>query len=60
MRAVMACNTIIKSVFAMCVTAAAIWFNNASVLWWYMVLPFIGYEYKETPIKKGETNEASK
>ncbi len=53
MKAVMICNAVIKSVFALCVTAAAMYFNNVWILWWYMVLPFLGYDYKETPIKKG-------
>lgn len=53
MKATMTCNAIIKSVFALCVTAAAIYFNNANVLWWYIVVPFLGYDYKETPVKKG-------
>ena len=57
MRAVMTANVIIKSVFAVCVTVAAMYFNNAWILWWYMVVPFLGSEYKETPIKKGADNE---
>ena len=56
MRAVMICNAVIKSVFALCVTGAAIYFNNTWVLWWFMVLPFLGYDYKETPTKKGNDN----
>lgn len=46
MKTVMIANIIIKSVFALCVTMAAIYFNNAWVLWWYMVVPFLGYEYQ--------------
>lgn len=57
MRAVMTANIIIKSVFTICVTAAAIYFNNARIMWWYMVVPFLGYDYKETPTKKGKDNE---
>lgn len=49
----MLANTIIKVFYSFFVTAAAIYFNNAFILWWYMVLPFIGYDYKETPLKKG-------
>ena len=50
-------NIIIKSIFALCVTVAAIYFRNPNILWWYMVVPFLGYDYKETPIKKGADNE---
>lgn len=57
MKTVIIANIIIKSVFALCVTMAAIYFNNAWVLWWYMVVPFLGYEYKEIPTKKGVDNE---
>lgn len=52
MRAVMFCNAVIKSVFAVCVTGAAIYFNKAGVLWWFVLLPFLGYDYKSTPTKK--------
>jgi hypothetical protein len=54
MKAVMTANVIIKSVFAICVTVAAVYFNNSWILWWYMVVPFLGYSYESKPIKKGE------
>ena len=58
MKATMLCNMVIKSVFAVCVTVAAIHFNNAWILWWYILLAFLGYDYcKETPIEKGATDE---
>ena len=60
MKSVILCNAIVMSVFALSVTAAAIYFNNASILWWYMVLPFLGYGYKETQTKKGATDERAK
>ena len=53
MKTVMIGNVVIKSVFAICVTAAAMYFNNAWILWWFIVLSFLGYDYKETPTKKG-------
>ena len=57
MKTVMIANIIIKSVFALCVTMAAIYFKNAWILWWFMIVPFIGYDYKETPTKKGADND---
>lgn len=57
MKSVMICNAVIKSVFAVCVTVAAVYFHNAGLLWWYVLLLLLGFEYKETPIKKGAKNE---
>lgn len=57
MKSVMICNLIIKSVFAVCVTVAAIYFGKVGILWWYVLLMLIGYDYKETPLKEGADNE---
>ena len=57
MKIVMIGNVIIKLIFMACVTTAAIYFNNAWILFWYICLPFIGYQYREKPIKKGSSNE---
>lgn len=59
MKSVMLCNMVIKSVFALCVTIAAIYFGKAGILWWYVLFPFIGYEYKSTPSKKESTEQWS-
>lgn len=59
MKTVMIGNMIIKSVFMICVTAAAIYFKNTWLTWWFICLPFLGYEYKETPTK-GADNEREK
>lgn len=50
MKPVLIANVITKVVFMICVTALAILFDKASILWWFVLLPFLGYEYKETPI----------
>lgn len=52
MKSVMITNAIIKSVLAVCITVAAMHFNNSWILCWYMILFFVGYDYKETPIKR--------
>lgn len=50
MKAVLITNVITKAVFIICVTVLAISFDKTSILWWFVLLPFLGCEYKETPI----------
>lgn len=52
MKSVMTANIIIKSVFAICVTAAACYFGNPVILGWYMLLPLLGYSYET---KRGDS-----
>lgn len=56
MKTIMLANTIIMSVYAICVTCAAIWFNNPIILWWYLLLMLIGFTGKEK-VTKGEAND---
>lgn len=44
---VMLANMFIKVAFTVCVTVAAIHFNSAWILCWYLLLCAIGHEYKE-------------
>ena len=53
MKSVMTANIIIKTVFAICVTAAACYFGNPVILWWYMFIPLLGYSYET---KRGEND----
>lgn len=46
MKFVMIANTIIMSAYSVCVTYAAIYFNNPNLLWWYLMLGVIGFTYK--------------
>ena len=46
MRVVMIANTVIMSVYAICVTLAAVHFNNPGILWWYLMMGVIGFTYK--------------
>lgn len=46
LKAVLLASTITKILFCVCVTVAAIHFNNAAILWWYLLSIFFGYEYK--------------
>lgn len=39
-------NILLKSVFVVCVTAAAIHFNNPNILWWYTFALLLGYNYE--------------
>ena len=50
MKSVLITNVITKAVFIICVTVLAISFDKASILWWFILLPFLGYAYKKTPI----------
>ena len=41
-------NMVIESVYAVCITRAAIYFNNPWILWWYIpVFLCCGFNYKE-------------
>ncbi len=46
MKIVMIANILIKSVFMICVTILSIMFNKTSILWWFVLTPLLGYEYK--------------
>lgn len=46
MKDVMIANTIIIATYAICVTIAAVHFNNPGILWWYLMMRFIGFNYK--------------
>lgn len=43
----MIANIVIKSVFVIGVTLLAIKFNNIHIAWWFLMLPFLGYEVKQ-------------
>ena len=53
----MIANILIRTVFVVCVTALAIMFNRTNILWWFLLTPLLGYEYKRTiddhPTEKG-------
>lgn len=53
MKTVMFANAVIMSTYAVCVTLAAIHFNNPTILWWYVMLCFIGFTCKS---KEGKDN----
>lgn len=42
----MLANIVIMSIYTMCVTGAAIYFNNPKILWWYVLLALLGFSYK--------------
>lgn len=46
MKIVMIANILIKAIFMICVTILAITFSKTSLLWWFVLIPFLGYEYK--------------
>ncbi len=50
MKWVMICNIIIKVAFSVCVTIAAISFENAGLLWWFVLLPFLGFSYTKKSV----------
>ena len=36
-----------------CITVLAISFKDTKLLWWFLLTPFLGYSYKETPVQEG-------
>lgn len=44
MKMVMIANIVIKVSFMICVTILSIVFNKIGLLWWFLLLPFLGYE----------------
>ena len=46
MKVVMFANVAIMTGYAVCVTCAAIHFDNPKLLWWYALLCFLGFTYK--------------
>lgn len=46
MKAVMIANSVIMATYAICVTFAAVHFNNPGILWWYLMMGVIGFSYK--------------
>lgn len=37
--------------YIVCVTKAAMYFNNPKILWWYLLVLIIGYSFKGGEIK---------
>lgn len=62
MKTVMIGNVIIISVFFICITILSIVFNNANILWWFVLAPFLGHRYEEEydnhPTEKGGDQNA--
>ena len=56
MIAVMIANTVIMATYAICVTFAAVHFNNPGILWWYLMLAVMGFGYKSGSDGKGNDN----
>jgi hypothetical protein len=54
MNAIMIANTIIMSVYAICVTYVAVRFNDPGILWWYLMLGVIGFTTKERGAEDGK------
>lgn len=42
----LALNILLKSVFIVCVTAAAMHFNNPGILWWYILVLAFGRSFE--------------
>jgi hypothetical protein len=38
-------NVLLKILYCVCVTVAAIHFNDARILWWYLLATVFGYDY---------------
>lgn len=46
MKIVMIANILIKVSFMICVTILSIVFNKVSLLWWFLLVPLLGYSYE--------------
>ena len=57
MKIIMIANILIICVYIICVTTLSIVFNKTSLLWWFILAPFLGYEYTgnndDHPTEKG-------
>lgn len=49
---ILALLVLLDSVYIVCVTKAAIYFNNPKILFWYLLILFIGYSVKSGDGKK--------
>ena len=56
MKTVMFANMVIMATYAVCVTYAATYFNNPGILWWYLMMGFIGFTYKSGSDGKENSN----
>lgn len=45
-------GTLIKIVYCVCVTVAAIHFNDPGILWWYLLSCVFGYSYSSNDKKE--------
>ena len=54
MKIVMLANMVIMATYAVCVTCAAIYFGNPDILWWYVLLGFLGFSYNSRGAKDGK------
>ncbi len=54
MKTVMFANTMIMMIYTVCVTYAAVRFDDPSILWWYVMLGFLGFTYKSGGVEDGK------
>ena len=57
MKSVMLANAAIMTTYAVCVTCAAVCFDNPKILWWYVLLCFIGFSYKSGGAEDGKRTD---
>ena len=53
LKVVVLSSILIKITYCVCVTVAAIHFNNTNILWWYLMSFMFGYSYSSDG-KKGD------
>ncbi len=54
MKTAMFVNMAIMTIYAVCVTYAAVYFNNPKILWWYVLMTLIGFSYKSGGTEDGK------
>ena len=57
LKAIVLSSTILKIAYCVCVTVAAIHFNNTNILLWYLMSFMFGYDYRHDDRKEQKNHE---
>ena len=57
LKVVVLSNILIKIAYCVCVTVAAIHFNDSGILWWYLCAFMFGYSYHHNDGKESKNEQ---